>query len=141
MAYVAYIQQKTPYEVTLDMDDVTVGRSDECVLQIHGDGEISRLHCAIQRRDAESFVVLDSSSRNGTFVNDRRLMDEAHVLKDGDQIRIGNTVLTFHDDEKKASKTVKTDVFTEIAEEMNAGKGFNAMLHEIVDDEKLKTHK
>lgn len=139
MAYVRYLQQKTPFEVTLDMDDVTVGRSDECVLQIHGDGEVSRLHCAIQRRDAESFVILDSSSRNGTFVNGSRLIDEAHVLKDGDEVKIGNTVLTFHDTENDA-QTGPIDVFTEIAEEMNAGKGFNTMMHEIIDGDKLKTH-
>ncbi|MDT8389318.1 MAG: FHA domain-containing protein [Lentisphaeria bacterium] len=138
MAYVRYIQQETPYEVTLDMDDITVGRSDDCVLQIHGDREISRLHCAIQRRDAESFVILDSSSRNGTYVNDSRLLAEAHVLTDGDHIKIGNTVLTFHDDDK-ATRTEAVDVFTEIAEEMNAGKGFNTMMHEIIDGEKLKT--
>lgn len=139
MAYVAFVQQETPFEVTLDMDDVTVGRSDECVLQLHGDSEISRLHCAIQRRDEESFVILDSSSRNGTFVNGRRLLGEAHVLKGGDEIKIGNTVLTFHDDEKDA-RTGSVDVFSEIAEEMNAGKGFNTMMHEIVDGDKLKKH-
>jgi len=142
MALLRYTENGTPIEVTLDSDDVTIGRADECVLQIHGDPEISRLHCAIQRRGGTNFVVLDTSSRNGTFVNGVRLLDEGKELTHGDRVKAGKTRLVFYDSAVTAESAAapagesapepEEDVFTEIAREMEEGKGFHTMMNEIL---------
>lgn len=56
------------------------------------DRYFSRIHFLIEVRP-EGCRVLDMESRNGTFVNGRKV--EAADLKDGDLIRAGRTVLRF----------------------------------------------
>ncbi len=51
---------------------------------------VSRLHCRITAGD-ETLEVIDLSSTNGTFVNDRRVR-RAH-LKSGDSLRVGRVEL------------------------------------------------
>ncbi len=58
------------------------------------DSEVSRLHATIQRVK-DDFVVTDRNSSNGTYVNGTVI--RSHVLVDGDQIRLGNTLLLFSD--------------------------------------------
>ncbi len=134
MALLKYVQDGVPIEVTLDSDDITVGRTNACVIKIVGDPEISRLHCALHRRGPDAFVVLDTSSRNGTFVNGQRLGTAEVELQDGDQIRIGRTRFNFY--LKAPSVPVSPDeMFAEVARQMEeGGKGFGTMLHEIVDE-------
>ena len=52
---------------------------------------VSRHHCTILHRDGKLFVR-DLFSRNGTFVNGRRIADEVE-LQPGDQILIGSVFL------------------------------------------------
>src|SRR3954452_16771268 len=54
------------------------------------DPEVSRRHAAI-RDQAGSLAIEDLSSTNGTFVNGRRI-DVITVLREGDTVRLGNTV-------------------------------------------------
>ena len=54
----------------------------------------ARLHRA--RRATPTFVK-DLGSSNGTYVNGRRIRE--HRLKDGDEITLGNSRLTFHSSE------------------------------------------
>ena len=54
------------------------------------DPEVSRRHAMFRLVDGKP-AVEDLSSRNGTFVNDRRA-DGLTVLGSGDRIRFGNTV-------------------------------------------------
>ncbi len=73
---------------------VTIGRSGSADVSITGDGEISRVHATMERLGGQWTVVDDGLSRNGTFVNGRRLTARVR-LKDRDAIRVGVTVLTF----------------------------------------------
>ena len=57
---------------------------------------VSRLHCRLTAAD-ENLEVVDLSSTNGTFVNDRRV--EKARLTTGDRLRIGRVELTI---EKKS---------------------------------------
>jgi hypothetical protein len=52
----------------------------------------SRIHCQIRYED-DGYVLYDLNSKNGTFLNGRRISRSA--LADGDEIRIGDTTLTF----------------------------------------------
>ena len=56
------------------------------------DSEVSRNHATIQRVKDE-FVLTDRNSSNGTLVNG--LAIRSHMLADGDQIQLGNTLLLF----------------------------------------------
>src|SRR6266498_1334873 len=58
------------------------------------DQGVSRKHAEIFRI-GEMFFIRDLESRNGTFVNDEAISEV--VLRIGDQIRMGNTVLIFED--------------------------------------------
>jgi hypothetical protein len=62
------------------------------------DVAVSTQHCRIKREDGR-FVVLDLRSRNGTFVNDRRVSRCA--LSEGDTIKIGETFLQFRTDQRR----------------------------------------
>ena len=48
----------------------------------------SREHAQIVEAE-DGFRLRDLNSTNGTFVNDRRVRDREHLLKDGDRIRLG----------------------------------------------------
>jgi pSer/pThr/pTyr-binding forkhead associated (FHA) protein len=63
-----------------------IGRGEECQLRPQSDA-ISRRHCDIVTTENE-VVVRDLQSRNGTFVNDERVAEEA-VLLNGDVLRVG----------------------------------------------------
>ena len=52
---------------------------------------VSRLHCRIDAGD-ESLEVVDLSSTNGTYVNDKRVTRAR--LRTGDRLRIGRVELT-----------------------------------------------
>ncbi len=68
-----------------------VGRHPDCAYRIQ-DRWISRVH-AIVDVCPPTCRVRDLGSKNGTFVNDRRV--EEAQLSDGDRLRIGRTVMVF----------------------------------------------
>ena len=74
-----------------------IGRSLDAEIQIIGDG-ISRQHARI-RHDGEVLYLEDMESRNGTFLNGRRIT-EPTALTAGDKIQIATTVMrfAFHDE-------------------------------------------
>lgn len=54
---------------------------------------VSRMHAAIKRTD-ESLLLADLGSVNGTYLNGQRLMaDHPHILRDGDEVRLGKLVM------------------------------------------------
>ncbi|MBI2377453.1 MAG: FHA domain-containing protein [Deltaproteobacteria bacterium] len=71
-----------------------IGRSGECQIRLGGNG-VSRTHAKIELSVAEGgFVVSDLDSRNGTFVNGRRI--KSARLNSGDYILVGtHAVLLF----------------------------------------------
>jgi pSer/pThr/pTyr-binding forkhead associated (FHA) protein len=69
-------------------DGITVGRGDCDVVVV--DPEVSRRHAVI-RDGPRGPAIHDLGSTNGTFVNDTRIA-APHELRDGDVVRLGNTV-------------------------------------------------
>jgi hypothetical protein len=54
---------------------------------------VSRKHAAIVRKDGSLYIV-DMGSPNGTFLNGQKLVpNQARVLRDGDDIRLGHLVV------------------------------------------------
>jgi transcriptional regulator with GAF, ATPase, and Fis domain len=56
------------------------------------DSLVSRRHCVI-RKNGQGFLLQDLDSRNSTFVNS--LPVKERLLADGDQIRVGKSILVF----------------------------------------------
>jgi diguanylate cyclase (GGDEF)-like protein len=75
----------------LGVAEVSIGRADNCTICVNTD-QVSRKHCTVQHILGKYFIV-DNRSTNGTFVNEQKV--ERAKLLDGDQIRVGKTVLKY----------------------------------------------
>jgi pSer/pThr/pTyr-binding forkhead associated (FHA) protein len=71
---------------------ITIGRAPTATLVIP-DARVSRLHARIDLTDG-TLSIRDLDSRNGTLVNARPL-DGAAGLRDGDEIDVGTTRITY----------------------------------------------
>ncbi|MBV9818837.1 MAG: FHA domain-containing protein [Solirubrobacterales bacterium] len=71
---------------------VTLGRSRRCDVMVD-DANVSRAHAEIRPRGG-SWVLSDVGSTNGSRLNGQPV-EEPEVLKPGDEIELGTTVLTF----------------------------------------------
>jgi adenylate cyclase len=71
-----------------------IGRGEGCAVMLDS-RSVSRLHALIQRRDAGDFSLVDLGSRNGSFVNHRRVSVPV-VLNDSDRLVFGDQHLQFH---------------------------------------------
>jgi hypothetical protein len=81
--------------VMLDGDRVTVGAEDSNRVCLADDGTVSRLHAVVENYGS-GWAVRDLGSRNGTYINGRRVLGE-QALHPGDELRIGQTRLVFRD--------------------------------------------
>jgi diguanylate cyclase (GGDEF)-like protein len=76
---------------------VTIGRNPQNTLQLDQE-DVSRRHAEVYFENGDHFVR-DMGSRNGTAVNDQDLRGQRRVLKDGDRISVGSTILKFIQDD------------------------------------------
>ena len=75
-------------EIPISGDKFLIGRSESCQLRPKSDS-ISRKHCIIVIRDGR-VLIQDLKSRNGTYVNEKRLPgDRAKILESGDMLKLG----------------------------------------------------
>ena len=70
-----------------------IGRGDGCAVMLDS-RSVSRLHALIQRKDAGDFSLVDLGSRNGSFVNARRVSLPL-VLNHKDRLLFGDQELIF----------------------------------------------
>jgi hypothetical protein len=80
--------------VTLDGERLVLGRAPGSDLEIGWDPRVSGVHAHLERRGPRWTIEDDGLSRNGTFINGERLRGQ-RILRDGDVIGVGNTVLGF----------------------------------------------
>jgi len=74
---------------------LSVGRLPENDIFLE-DVAISRLHASILNRGDGNYILVDEGSVNGTKVNGQKVEKYQHyLLKEGDQIQVGETVLIF----------------------------------------------
>ena len=75
-------------ELNVSGEKFLIGRSESCQLRPKSES-VSRKHCIIVLKD-NRVLNQDLKSRNGTYVNDKRLpTDKAMVLSGGDKLRVG----------------------------------------------------
>ena len=86
-------QQKGDY-YPLGRRTNVIGRDEALLIQVL-DKHVSRKHMQIRFDEKkEQYLALDMKSKHGVFVNGSKISDEV-VLKDGDEIHIGQTDLLF----------------------------------------------
>ncbi len=83
--------------IPLDREEVIMGRALEADVRVN-DTQVSRQHAKITAdtndvKNATEYILTDLDSRNGTFLNGRRVRRE--TLENGDKISIGETILRF----------------------------------------------
>jgi signal transduction histidine kinase/pSer/pThr/pTyr-binding forkhead associated (FHA) protein len=76
-----------------------LGRDVANSIQLH-DTEVSRRHAEI-RQQGDSYTLIDLNSSNGTFVNSEQVNDR--VLRSGDRVQIGRTLMIFTASEDQSS--------------------------------------
>ncbi|WP_146395077.1 SpoIIE family protein phosphatase [Planctomycetes bacterium CA13] len=115
----------------LQDDETTIGRHPECHVMVDA-GAVSRYHAKILTRH-DDFLVEDSGSRNGTFLNGQ-LLTGPEVLREGDRVRISDVELIFH-----------RDIVPEFARNENQmtfdGSNFGIMMVEDQDTERASSSK
>lgn len=79
------------HKADITVHRVNLGRRESNEMPLT-DMNTSRLHCYILFEDG-GHVLYDAKSLNGTYVNDHRVTRKR--LKDGDHIKVGNTVLLY----------------------------------------------
>ena len=79
--------------VTIDKPWFLIGRTRKCDYVLEHPA-VSRLHCIV-RIDGDTTYLADNQSRNGTYINDDRLMGE-RALTDGDVITICGVIFEYH---------------------------------------------
>ena len=104
---------------------IRIGRGPEAEVCL-ADTKASRLHCEIRLWD-DDYVLKDLKSRNGTYVNETRVA--VAVLKVGDMIRVGATLLRVEQELQKGPQTILAEVVQELEE---GKKGYGTVLREIV---------
>jgi pSer/pThr/pTyr-binding forkhead associated (FHA) protein len=102
-------EQKGQY-LPLGRRTSVIGRAENLPLQILDDA-VSRKHLRIRFEESENrYYAEDMSSKHGVFINRRKIANEA-VLREGDEILIGQTTLLFtdkdFDDQESALKHYK----------------------------------
>ena len=91
---VPFLSDPTGREHPLSGETTTIGRAVQCDVVVTSK-RVSREHARLLH-DGWRVILEDLFSTNGTFLNDERLLAPAE-LRDGDQIKVGDVVLTFHD--------------------------------------------
>ncbi|HIK20906.1 MAG TPA: adenylate/guanylate cyclase domain-containing protein [Synechococcus sp. M44_DOE_062] len=72
----------------------TLGRDEDNAIVL-SDPSVSRQHALLQYLDNNSIYLIDLGSRNGSFVNNRRVSIPT-LLQDGDRLTLGQSQLEFH---------------------------------------------
>lgn len=127
----------------------TIGRSRDNTVSLHTNPHVSRQHAIIRCHNAYQFQIMDLGSRNGTFVNGRRVITPT-ILTDGAVIRITNNELIFEQSEQTSQDStydITIAAGTDTAHNQNAIvavmvcdiRGFSTMSEILAEDELART--
>jgi len=86
---------------------LTIGREPDSEVRLDWDSEVSRAHAMLERVGSAWTLIDDGLSRNGSFVNGRRVHGRRR-LDDGDAIVVGRTLIVFVATDGQVRTTVTT---------------------------------
>ena len=104
--------QSDPFDVPIG-NTATIGRTRENTVCLSFSPLVSRQHAIIRCHNGWQFQLIDLGSRNGTYVNDQRVVMPV-TLTDGARIRIADNTIIFseHDDDTSGEHNAMTLVGT-----------------------------
>jgi pSer/pThr/pTyr-binding forkhead associated (FHA) protein len=120
-------ESRSTKHVDLGESAILIGRDATSDISLEGEN-VSRAHCEI-RYWGNEYVLKDLQSKNGTFLNGKPV--SVAVIGANDIIGVGAFRLTVV--HKHTIRLGETQA-GEILDKMEEGKGYNTILHEIVDD-------
>ena len=82
-----------PFELAIG-NTATIGRTSDNIVCLTGSALVSRQHALIRCHDGYQYQIIDLGSRNGTFVNDQRVVMPT-ALTNGARIQIAKNDLVF----------------------------------------------
>jgi adenylate cyclase len=83
----------TAYEKPLEEPFISIGRGEKSVIIID-DPLVSRNHALLRSTGTNKYYVMDTGSKNGTYLNGKRVIAPT-LLRNGDQIKLAEHLLTF----------------------------------------------
>ncbi len=94
-AYLVTVIDSESRRIPLEAGEVWhIGRGEPNSIPL-ADHQVSRKHAMVQRAQTGEFQLIDMGSRNGTFVNRRRVTTPV-ILRPGDRITIGGAEFVFY---------------------------------------------
>lgn len=102
----------TSERIPVSGEKLTLGKDEANDICIANDPSVSHLHMVLERYGA-SWVVRDLGSSNGTYLNGERILGEKQ-LRDGDELKIGSTSITFKADSTSPTVTQKAQPAPEL---------------------------
>ena len=85
-------QKGEPWTVEIDKDSLSIGRGASNDVALADPNSSSRQ--AVIERAGDGFVLRDLGSKNGTFLNGRRIGCPETIVR-GDEIKLGQTIVVF----------------------------------------------
>jgi adenylate cyclase len=82
-----------PFDLTIG-NTATIGRTRDNIVCLSGSPLVSRQHALVRCHDGYQYQIIDLGSRNGTYVNDQRVIMPT-TLSDGARILIAKNELLF----------------------------------------------
>jgi serine/threonine protein kinase len=100
---ITLLETEETRDVRFEQDEITLGRAGSSDILLDQDTLTSRHHALLKRED-QQFMLYDTRSANGVFVNGQKITPETgYTLADGDHIGIGNYEIIFRTGEYTAS--------------------------------------
>lgn len=93
-----FILTENQHKIDIQKDQFIIGKNPELADGIIlGHTTVSRRHCAVIYENS-MFYIYDLGSKNGTFVNNIQVTGRKVPLKNGDNVRLADCSLIFHDE-------------------------------------------
>ncbi|HEY4235224.1 MAG TPA: SpoIIE family protein phosphatase [Lacipirellulaceae bacterium] len=105
MAFLELVKNGAPAtRFAIDGERAVIGRSNDCEVPLDV-AAVSRRHAAVLRAEGRYFIE-DLESRNGTYLNEQRIVDRT-PLRDGDELLICGQTIRFHGDHSLAGSLLE----------------------------------
>lgn len=87
-------------ELMLTKEETTIGRAETCDLGLFADNSIEKLHASIIQKN-NRYLLAHVGEGGETLLNDQPVGEKPEPLHAGDEIRIGRSLLSFGERQKK----------------------------------------